>query len=280
MRNLFFLFILLPGLLLAQSIVPITDENFPDAIVGKPDTYEIEALLEYNEGGDLFIEFGFISLVVQEIAWENAKVKVEIYQMKTPEAAFGIYSLSVLKCLKRDTLLPFDCITTYQYQAAYGNLFISITSETGSEAARVHYLQAARAVMQSNPQQVLVLPAPFDQPLFKKGRQNLVYVQGLTGLQNSLFPWQELFLGVRFGMYAILLANPDSEFYFARIWFETPADMMRFLGLAGLTQGGVPMPNTNTNDGLYREFQQLDEQTIYFLQSQEPWPISAVIQQQ
>jgi hypothetical protein len=40
------------------------------------------------------------------------------------------------------------------------------------------------------------------------------------------------------------------------------------------------MPNTNTNDGLYREFQQLDEQTIYFLQSQEPWPISAVIQQQ
>lgn len=181
MRNFLFLFILLPGVLLAQPIIPLTSDNFPDAIVGKPDTYETETLLEYNEGGDLFIEFGFRSLIVQEIAWENAKIKVEVYQMEKPEAAFGVYSLLVTKCLHRDTLTPFDCTTAYQYQTAYGNLYLSITSETGSEAARARYM---------------------------------------------------------------------------------------------------PVSNTNTNDGLYREFQQLDELNIYFLQSQEPWPISAVINQQ
>jgi hypothetical protein len=277
MRNLIFLLILSPGLLLAQPILPLTDESFPEAVVGKPNTYAIESLMEYTDGGDLFIEFGFTSLMVQEIAWEKAKIKVEVYLMETPEGAFGVYSLSVMKCLQRDSLTPFDCNSTYQYQTAYGNLYISVTSESGSEAARARYMPVANAIMQKNPQQIVKLPTPFDQPLFKKGRQNLVYIQGLTGLQNSLFPWQDLFLSVRFGMYAILLANPESEFYFARIRFETPADMMRFLTQSGLTMGGVAMPNTNTNDGIYREFRQLDEQTIYFLQSQEPWPISAVI---
>ena len=277
MRIFLLLFLLMPVLLPAQPIVPLTGDNFPDAIIGKPITYDIESIMEYNDGGDLFIEFGFVSLVVQEVAWQTSKIKVEVYQMATPEAAFGVYSLSVTQCMQRDTLTPFDCNSVYQYQTAYGNLYISITSETGSGAARALYMPVANAIMQKNPQPVLKLPDPFNQPLLKKGRKGLVYIQGPVGLQNCLFPWQDLFLSVRFGMYAIALANPESEFYFARIQFETPGDLLRFLEMAGLAHDGVPMPNTNTNDGLYREFQQLDNQTIYFLQSQEPWPISAVI---
>ena len=267
-------------MMLAQNILPLTGENFPDAIVGKPDTYDIETIMAYNNGADLFIEFGFQSLVVQEIAWEKAKIKVEVYRMDTPEDAFGVYSLSVLKCLQRDTLTSFDCSTIYQYQAAYGNLYISVTSESGSGTARALYLPVANAVMQKNPLKSLALPEPFNLPQMKKGRKNLVYMQGQTALGNSLFPWQDLFLRVRFGMYAILLANSESEIYFARIRFETPVDMLRFLGLAGLTQGDVPIPNTNTNDGLYREYQQVkpdDPLTIYFLQSQEPWPIYSLV---
>jgi hypothetical protein len=279
MRIIIFLFWLMPVMLLAQTTMPLTGDNFPGATVGKPDTYNLETLQTYNEGAGLFIDFGFKSLMVQEIVWEAAKIKVEIYQMNTPEAAFGIYSLSVIKCLQRDTLIAFDCNEIYQYQAAYGNLYISITSETGSGTARAMYLPVASAIMQKNAQQILELPVPFNQPLLKKGRKNLVYIQGLTGLQNSLYPWQELFLGVRFSMYAIFLANPDSEIYFARIRFETPDDLSRFLELAGLMQGGVPVPNSNNNDGLYREYQQVkqdDPLTVYFLQSQVPWPISSI----
>ncbi|MCX6304515.1 MAG: hypothetical protein NT040_06070 [Bacteroidetes bacterium] len=263
---------------MAQTIMPLTAENFPDAIVGSANNYDIESLPEYNSGADLFIEFGFRSLLVQQISWETAKIKVEVYQMMTPEAAFGIYSLSVLKCQQQDSLTPFDCNTVYQYQAAYGNLYISVTSESGSVKARAMYLPVANAIMQKNIQQVFALPDPFNQPRLKKARKSLVYMQGTTGLENSVYPFQEMFLTVRFRMYAISLPNPDFLIYFARIRFETPADMMRFLTLAGLTQNGIPVPNTNTNDGLYREYQQLDEVTVYFLQSQEPWPISAIIQ--
>lgn len=273
------MFMLMPAILLAQPLTPLTGENFPDAIVGNPVTYDIETLSVYNNGADPFIEFGFKSLMVQEIVWKTAKVKVEVYQMFTPEAAFGIYSLSVLKCLQRDTLTPYDCNALYQYQTAYGNLYISVTSETGSGMSRAMYLPVANAIMQKNPQQILKLPVPFDQPLFKTGRKNLVYIQGLTGLQNSFFPWQDLFLRVRFGMYAIYLTKPDNDIYFARIRFDMPEDMSRFLDFAGLMQGGVPIPNTNTNDGVYREFRQLDDLTIYFLQSQVPWPIDALLNQ-
>jgi hypothetical protein len=280
MRKLLFFLLLMPAMLLAQAVIPLTDGDFPDAIVGKADNYDIASVMEYNSAADMMIEFGFSSLMVQEIVWETARIKVEVYQMSSPEAAFGVYSLSVLKCVQRDTLTAYDCNAVYQYQAAYGNLFIIVSSENGSGFARAHYLPAANAVMKKNPQRTLDLPEPFNMPLMKKGQKNLVYTRGLISLQNSLFPWQELFLGVNFGMYAIVLANAESDLYFARIRFDTPEGKLRFLSLAGLTMGDVPVPNTNTNDGLYREYQQVkpeDPLTIYFLQSQEPWPINAVI---
>jgi hypothetical protein len=277
MRTILFIFMLIPVMTLAQPVMPLTPDDFPGAIVGKADSYDIASLLEYNETADVFIEYGFRSLIVQEINWDKAKIKVEVYLMMTPEAAFGIYSTSVLKCLQRDTLTGYDCNGKFQYQASYGNLYISVTSESGSDSARARYLPVARAVMKKNPQQVFQLPVPFDQPLLKKGRKNLVYVQGPLSLQNILFPWQDLFTGIDFGMYAMVVANPTSDIYFARIQFAIPDGVFRFLRLAGLMQGDAPVPNTSTNDGLYREFRQIDSQTIYFLQSQDPWPISAVV---
>jgi hypothetical protein len=259
--------------------MPVTSEDFPDARVGTIGTYDATSVMEYNDEADLFIELGFKSLMVQEIVWDNAKIKAEVYQMETPEAAFGAYSVSVLKCAQRDTLISYDCNDMYQYQASYGSLYIIISSESGSKAASARYLPVANSVMQRNPQQRFELPEPFNQPLLKKSRKNLVYAQGTLGLQNIQIPWQELFLLVRFRMYAITLANNESDFYFGRINFATPDDMARFLRLAGLMEGGVPIPNTNTNNGIYREYRQIDNLTIYFLQSQEPWPISAVINQ-
>jgi hypothetical protein len=273
------IFIVAPLQLFSQSIIPVAATDFPDAIVQRPDTFDISTVLTYNNDADFFLEFGFNSLMVQEILWENTKVRVEVYRMNTPEGAFGAYSMSVVTCLRRDTLCGSDCNTVFQYQCAYGNLYISVTSESGSDAARARYLPVAKAVMKRNPRQPLQLPEPFDSPKMKNLKQNLVYVQGSMALQNSLYPVQDLFLGVRFGMYVILLQVPDAEVYFARIRFETPQDMVRFLRLGGLMQGDTPVPNIMNDDGIYREYRQLDEVTVYFLQGQVPWSIENVLQQ-
>lgn len=277
MLKFLLIFFLLPFPALSQQILPVTPGDFPDAIVSSPELYDLTSILEYNNEADLFMEFGFTSLMVQNITWKDATLKVEVYQMGTPEGAFGAYTLSVIECLHRDTLGTYDCEHAYQYQAAYGNLYLSVTSQSGSEAARIRYREVATAVMHSNPQQDLSLPQPFNLPHLQPWRKNLVYIRGPIGLQNSLYPWQEIFLSVRFGMYAIYRPDPKNGIYLARITFETNDDLMRFLGLAGLILNGVPVPNTSTNDGLYREFQQLDDLSVYFLQSQEPWPINAVL---
>ncbi len=278
MRFLLFFFMLAPLMIMAQSIVPLAAGDLPDANIGAMNTYGIESILEYNEDAGVMVEYGFQALMVQEIKSKGATVKVEVYQMSSPEAAYGIFTVSVLKCKQRDTLTPYDCNGVFQYQAAYGNLYIGVSSTSGSTSAQSLYIPAAMAVMQKNPQQLFQLPEPFNQPLMVKGRRNLAYVRGMVALQNLPIPYQELFAGVGFNMYSIVLVNADSDYYFARIGFETPDSQSRFKELAGFGPIEGPSGNTSTNNGIYREYRQVDYQTIYFLQSQEPWPISAVVQ--
>jgi hypothetical protein len=276
MIKILFVLFFLPLMVSSQAIVSLQASDFPDAIVSEPVTYDLTTILEYNNDADLFMEFGFTALLVQDIVWKDATIKVEVYQLGSPDAAFGAYALSLVDCLDRDTIAPYDCNNQYQYQLAHGNLYVSISSQSGSETARSKYFPVARSVMQHNPMQDLIVPPPFDIPEMQKWKKNLVYIQGPIGLQNSLYPWQEIFLTVRFSMYAIYLPDPRNSKYLARINFETNNDMMRFLGLAGLLSDGTPVPNTSTNDGLYRAWQQYGDQEIYFLQCQEPWTIEAL----
>jgi hypothetical protein len=220
---------------------------------------------------------GFQALMVQDIAWPQVRLKVEVYRMNSPEGAFGVYTLSKGKCIYQDTLATYDCAGPFQYLAAHGNLFVSISNETGTAVSQARFLEVADELILKNPQQRFNLPEPFNLPRFVKGKNNLVYLNGPVSLQNSLFPWQNIFLGVRFSMFAISLVQPDNDIWFARIRFEEQQDMIRFLTLAGLTVNGVPVSNTNTNDGIYREYKDLGNLTIYFLQSQEPWPIDDMI---
>lgn len=262
----------------AQPIVALDPSDFPEAVVTASQTYDAEAIWNYlNSDVDLYLEYGFTSLLVQNVLWANEKVKVEVFRMGSPEEAFGIYSLKILSCIQRDSVYAFSCNNLFQYQAAYGVFYISISGESAPERLQQRFLSVAGALMLKNPQQTLKLPEPFALPALKQGYKNLAYIQGPVGLQNCMFPLQNLFLTVRFGMYITLLTQPDNDIYFARIAFQTPGDMFRFLGYAGLMQGNVPIPNTQSNDGLYREYQQKDPLTIYFLQSQVPWPISALI---
>jgi hypothetical protein len=277
MRTLLFIFLLIPAVLQAQGINPIISGDLPDAAAGEAENYGIESVLEYNEDAGVFIEFGFSTLMVQRITWQSLSLKAEVYRMQSAEAAFGAWSVSVPRCLQRDSVIPFDCSSLYQYQCAYGNFYISITCETGSEKARLLCIPVAQAIMKNNPQELFMLPEPFNRPQLKKARQTLVFTGGPVGMQNVLIPWQDLFFGVEAGTYSIILPHDGYDIYFARIRFATPDSRMRFFGLAGLLDNGVPVPNTNTNDGLYREYRDIDGQTIYFLQSQEPWPIDAVI---
>jgi hypothetical protein len=100
-----------------------------------------EALYGYMNGGsELFFEYGFESLISKEVIYNGEKYTVDIFDMDSPINAFGVYSVHIFKPKKVDYLLTningYDCLTTYQIQAAIKDLYISITFNSGETAAK------------------------------------------------------------------------------------------------------------------------------------------------
>ena len=63
-----------------------------------------------NGGAEQFLEYGVSKLVARDVVYEGQEYTVEIYDMPTPEDAFGIYSLHVFRCQRADTLGCIDCL--------------------------------------------------------------------------------------------------------------------------------------------------------------------------
>jgi hypothetical protein len=283
MQNTRILFFLLFFQMIFRSVYsgginPILPADFPLALISRTDTLNQEALWNYDNGrAALILEYGFRTMVVQELSFDNERIRAEIIQLGSPASAFGLFSLSVVNCNRRDTVAPFDCLNRFDYQFAHGDLCVAVRSESGSLQGMKLCLAVARMIRQRNPEPALLLPDPFNLPVMKTARGNLVYIEGPTGMQNCLIPWKELFYGVRFSLFAIYVPDMENDLYFGRISFPTPADQSRFLAAAGLMRGVDPIPNTSGNNNRYREYRQVDEKTIWFLQSQLPYSIDGLL---
>jgi hypothetical protein len=88
-----------------------------------------------NGGADQFLEYGVQKLTVRDIIFEGEEYTIEVYEMPSPEEAFGIYSLHTFRCLRADTLGCVDCLSPYQLQAVSGNTYVSVVFPSGSDLA-------------------------------------------------------------------------------------------------------------------------------------------------
>ena len=89
-----------------------------------------------NGGADQFLEYGVSKLITRDVVYKGNEYTIDIYEMPTPEDAFGIYSLHIFKCSRADTLGCIDCLAPYQLQAVAGNKYISVVFPSGSAAAQ------------------------------------------------------------------------------------------------------------------------------------------------
>lgn len=181
--------------------VILTALLFPIAAGGQVITrernFEGDALYGYMNGGsDLYLEYGFVSLNVQEVKYEGFEYTVETFTMADEFAAFGIYSIHIFKPLRVDSLLAahslpgFDCLSKYQLQAACGNRYFSIVFNAGPAAAQgAEKLLLAKAGDIAGGETIAkgenLLPFLKDAPWLKppySGR--LKFVKGELGLSN------------------------------------------------------------------------------------------------
>ena len=279
--------IALCGILILPSlfcqIQRFTVGDLPGFTLVDTDTYTPEALWNYNsDGAPVISEYGFTSLLVQKFMVGPENIKFEAYLMNTPEGAFGMYSTNILQCLAQDSITSWDCLTQYQYQAAYGRFYIVITNESDTPGSQKNSYAIMQKFIQLNPQTPLKLPEVFSAPAFAENLNQIVFVNGMQGMQNSLLGWENLIVGVRFAMYAVILPDPRGQIYFARISFPTQADQYNFLTSAKLMKNGVPVQAYNDYGFLFREFTPIDPSnmlTIYFLQCTQPVAIAEITEE-
>lgn len=282
MKYLIILFLSFPFTLsiLAQPVSMIDSTGFPGITINRTDTYTGESLANYlHSGPELFMEYGLDRLYVQHLTCRGEPVISEIYQFKTPQAAFGIYTLLAKNCLLWNTLSDFSCLTAYYTQLAFGNLYLSLGNKTGSGLAQQLSGEVATRIIQKNPQIPFQIPGIFNQQRLIPYINTLNFTMGPLGLQTILPQWTDLMTNVTFSMYTIQPEYQNTPCTLARILF--PGDdgsMQTFLSNANLPAFGTDSSPIQGFNGLYHSYIQLDDFTILFLESQNQMKISDLIE--
>ena len=174
--------LLVPALLTAQEVE-----------VKRERTFTGSGLYGFMNGGaEQFLEYGVSRLVARDVVYEGQEYTIEIYDMPTPEDAFGIYSLHVFRCQRADTLACIDCLSPYQLQAVAGNKYVSVVFPSGSAVARNRVDELIRHYLpmdgNDNPQipELLAAFSPYSVKLkFLRGPI------GISGVSTSLMHYLE-----------------------------------------------------------------------------------------
>jgi hypothetical protein len=120
---------------LPDDFPSITGEDIPGAIISSPRVFTGSSLFGYMNGGaELYLEYGFSLASITEITFMGGKYKTEIFRMKGPEEAFGIFSVSKFRCLDMPPYSAFTCRSRYQLQICKGPYYISIINSAGTAA--------------------------------------------------------------------------------------------------------------------------------------------------
>jgi hypothetical protein len=215
----------------AQEALLLNENSMPGIEKINTRHYDYDGLWGYiNGGADLYFEYGFNSVTVQDIKISGSEFKVDIYRMKSPEAAYGIYSVSRFRCLHSNLLNQFDCSTPYQYIAARGNYFLSIANSTGSKEDLDTGLKIAQKYLEMMGEPSMKIPGIFNDSIFEQGLDDLKLIYGPLGMQNGFVRWDEMFTGFHdYEAWVIPAEIYSTKFNLGYIKFQNEETLSRFI---------------------------------------------------
>jgi hypothetical protein len=205
--------------------------ELPALRVVKTERYEGKALYGYIDGGaELYREYGFVRLAVQQLEYGGEELTAEIYQMIDTLAAFGIFSVHRFDAGAVDSLGAASCSTTYHAQFAAGEFFIRVVNATGTPGARRATLAVAgvlRSKLSPPSSSVSALPSPVLWTLCPDIRSHS-YFRGVLAVQNGFPDWSDLVEGIdKFEMY--LAKAQESGATIADLRLGDPSDRPGFI---------------------------------------------------
>ena len=149
--------------------------------------YAGENLYEYiNGGAEIYHEFGFVQVVVQDYVNTAGKsVSVEIYQMTSPSSAFGMYTFKTGSTGKKIPIGNSAQLADYYMNFWQGPFLITLTGFDETQETRAGLLDIAKGISPK-------IPGGGDKPIIVSflpeenlTAQSFKYFTGFLGLRNS-----------------------------------------------------------------------------------------------
>lgn len=172
----------------AQESPLLLPAELPGLAIIRSDSFDGPSLWGYiNGGADVYLEYGFERVWVQETETPEGSQKVDIYRMSEPAAAFGIYTISSFRCPARLAGMDESCVNPFQVQFRKGNFYVSVQNSLGTEAAGVMSRELALRIsgkLSGQPH-----PFPWLESFMARTDLHIVYVTGRLGLENGIPSW-------------------------------------------------------------------------------------------
>jgi hypothetical protein len=213
-----------------------------------------ESLYGYIDGGaDLYLEYGFTGVVITEFVWLKGKYKTEIYKMKSPEAAFGIFSVSRFRCRTRPDISTYTCQNKYQLQICCGQYYISIINESGNSVDSSASLVIGKKIVEKIGEPSVDFDKFFPGFPSENLRNEAVLVKGRLGVINGASDLEGYLKGLG-GCTAVILKTPGKTL--VSVKFEGKEELERFAfshnwDLNELSESAYKMPDGETVRKLY-----------------------------
>jgi hypothetical protein len=228
---LFCFFFLQASISFAQDLtIKLIPSDIPDGQIIRTEQYDHNSLWGYIDGGaDLYLEYGFNKVTAQEVLIDSFHFKVDIYEMNSPEAAFGIFSISHKKCPDTDSFAQFVCSSPYYLQCVSGNFYISIINDNGTEEEQNISRFLAKKILSKLLQVKLDIPLFCKTELFSPHINKLIFVKGRLGIENGAPDLADIFDDVKSYSFYFLPVETDSGMIdIMQVTIDADSDRIRF----------------------------------------------------
>jgi hypothetical protein len=200
--RLVFATLLISLLLPCRSQTPvsaITSELAGEGNVIRRTTFNGNSLWGYiNGGADIYLEYGFDSVVVHDINFRGGRIRFDLYAMSDPKAAYGIYSVYSLSCNSKEGPGHFNCGTRWQLQTVRGRFYLSAILSAGSPEEYAYALSIANILLADADAGQFEPGDPFRSGAFNSIPGRIKYSRGLLGLENGIPEMAELLKDYKF----------------------------------------------------------------------------------
>lgn len=196
-QNLFpkLVFIMCSLIIIKVSFSSTLEQLFPEQSLTHPwyphgslKEYVAENLFDYiNGGAELYYEYGFERVAVQEYIHITQSMVVEIYRMRAPEGAFGIYTINRNDNKPLINIGDGGTLDDYNLSFWQDRYYVNVMAYVADESSQTELQRIASAI--SSKIENHVSPPGIIELLPKNNlkEQSVCYVMGKLGLNSRYY---------------------------------------------------------------------------------------------